>query len=141
MSEQFTPDEQEILDALDSVGLSRREILSRLAIIIKADKSKVVEVDKEGKPRLAQKQLPKHMAAVTEISVGRIRFADPVKAIELAAKIAAMGVVKNQINKTVNDNRRAVIVMPPTLPKAEAFAGLIEAQIVESNEPIVDAAS
>lgn len=127
--------------ALEDAGLSRRQMVRYLKQLLDADPSKVFTVTNSGEPRLKPKILPKHAVAIMEVSKGRIRFVDRTKVVELLMEVGRFSKRGAQPKTVVNDNRRqAIVQVPDTLSKEEAFRGLlgdndgdvIDAEIKES---------
>ena len=121
----MSAEEQELRQRLEESGLSIPVILKTLANVATADKSKVFDVTEDGGVKLKRKILPKHAAAIVEVSKGRIRFANPVDALKLAGEFAGL-ITKGQQAKAQESKQTGAVILPPTLPKAQVFAGLLE---------------
>lgn len=132
MSAQPSKSEQDaILERLEGAGLGVDEILRCLAQIVKADRSKCFEVSNDGTVKVRQKILPKNAVAITEVSKGRVRFADPTTAIKLALEVSKMTGKTAASEREGVKSRQGLVVLPGTISRQQMLEELPQDEEIE----------
>lgn len=133
--------DSEILRVMEEEGLGPRDIIREIKTLLKCDPSKLVDVSGDGQLKLKVKLPAAHARGLVEMSPTKLKMVDKAKLITLASELARMQ-PSRQPKQVNNDNRRvAYIQLPPTISREEAFAGVIDAEVISEQKAIPSPAS